>query len=205
MTEYTEHKPKISVTPLIFGLPALVILPGIVASFVLAHYVYPALFGYITLTFVAAYIWRRYLITSEHVSLRMPNSGEANISTLLVRGVSSDTVEQILTAINSNQLVIIHSPKNKPLRAALSETVYRKGGFCEFRDSNQLYISPEPLGETALLLSYGTRTKLQSAMSNLMARCWIPHGKQDVERSLVDRVYTQTMLYQPSKTENVLG
>jgi len=205
MTECTKHQSKISATPMIFGLPALVILAGIAVSFALAHYVYPALFGYIALTLVVAYIWRRHLLKSEHVIIRMPNGGEANISKLLVRGVSSNILEEIFTAINNNQLVIVHAPKNKPLRAALTETIYRKGGFSKFRDANRLYISSEPLGERVLLLSYGSKAKLQSAMSHLMARGWTLHGKQDVERSLFDRVYTQTMLYQPQQPEHTSG
>jgi hypothetical protein len=83
------------------------------------------------------------------------------------------------------------------LRRAVGENVYRMGGFAEFQTGDSFELSSKPLGKRSLILSYRSKETLQNSMSHLMQRGWRPYGEQGKESSLIDRVYTQTMLYGP--------
>ncbi|MDA0152342.1 hypothetical protein OH460_08510 [Vibrio sp. Makdt] len=121
---------------------------------------------------------------------------------LYIKGLPDNFFSDIEVIIETNQLVGIHCPKNKLLRIGLRQHVYGHGGFSEFFDGEDVTLSGLPLGNRTLLLSYRTKEKLQCAISTMQNRGWKMHGEQGVEANLIDRHYTQTMMYEPRYTES---
>ncbi|KZX82419.1 hypothetical protein A3715_34140 [Oleiphilus sp. HI0009] len=119
---------------------------------------------------------------------------------ILVRGIPETFLEEVDDLIESNKLLIIGCPKNWALRKAISDRVYNKAGFVEFQLSDELSIDHKELGKRAVLLSYRAKKTLQDAISHLMNRGWNISGEQGIESNLIDRVYTQRMVYEPAES-----
>jgi hypothetical protein len=193
--EHSSTQPVKSIF-LIFGMPALVIILATMLSVAFSYYVYPALFTCLIISCVAAYIWRKVLSSSYPLILSI-NVGGPIDHKVMIRGVPINALEQIRETVEKNRLVVLTLPKDNFLRIAFNQKIYQMGGFVEFKTGHTFALSDKPLGKRILLLSHRSKAQLQCAISHLLQRGWQLYGDQGTESSLVDRVYTQSMLYDP--------
>ncbi len=181
------------------GLPLNTVLGSVALSVAASYLVGPYVVAYTCLTLLAA-LGHQLVIKRDRDYQKLSHSVNGPIPLhIYVKGLPDNIYEKIELLIESNQLVSIRCPMNRLLRKALSEGVHARGGFCEFILADEVELSGRPLGKRSLLLSYRTKKQLQESMSEMLQRGWTLYGEQGVESNLIDRVYTQTMLYEPSE------
>jgi hypothetical protein len=190
-------KTEIKMKSCVLGLPVGFMLVAAGVSMALSYYVYSALIPYLAVSIIACYLYRKNLL-KDHDSLRFDIGGPVK-SEILVKGIPEGFFVELEDLIESNKLVVVSCPKDWMLRKAISDYVYNKAGFVEFKLSDQVSIEQKDLGKRAVLLSYRTKKTLQDAISHLMNRGWSISGQQGMESNLIDRVYTQRMVYEPQE------
>ena len=190
---------KLKVVDLIMGLPRDTVLGSVVLTVVAFYLLGPYVEVYACLTLLAA-IGHLLVIKRDRGYQKLSyNFGGPIPMQIYVKGLPDNLHAEIESLIESNQLVAIRCSNNRCLRQALSEYVHVRGGFCEFIEADEVQLSGRPLGKRSLLLSYRTKEELQHSMSAMLQRGWKLYGEQGMESNLNDRVYTQTMLYEPSE------
>lgn len=184
----------------IAGIPAPAAIALIVAPFLLSYYLYPATVVYFLVLLPIAYAIR--IKTQKDFPLTVKaDLGGPMPTTVAVRGLPSSFKDDIEKAISENMLLVIGLPKAHKfnfLKTVLSKYIYMRAGFCKFTHSETFSMSFQPLDKKALLLSYRSKQSLQDAISILLKRGWQIEGSQSTESNLISRVYTQTMVYNPS-------
>lgn len=181
----------------VMGLPVNSLFSLMVFSFILSYYfAFPGLVVYLCVSAVLSYAYKRYFL-KEYVSLSY-NAGYPMDHQLLIKGLPLNFLKEINSLIESNQLVEISLPQNIHLRKAISQYVYNRMGFVEFYTSDTIKVQGKNLNKRAFLLSYRNKSTLQNSISILMNRGWDISGELGMERSLLDRIYTQRMVYTPS-------
>ena len=190
---------KLKLVVSIMGLPQNTVLGSVALSVAAYYLVGPYVEVYACLTLLAA-LGHQLVIKRDRDYQKLSFSVGGPIPLhIYVKGLPDNIHAKIELLIKSNQLVAIRCPMNRFLRDALSERVHVRGGFCEFIVADEVELSGRPLGKRSLLLSYHTKEQLQESMSAMLQRGWKLYGEQGMESNLIDRVYTQTMLYEPSE------
>jgi hypothetical protein len=182
------------------GFPILALLAIIFLPILLSKYVYPATTLYFLSLLAVAYFSRKQIKKNYPITIDV-NLGGPFPTTVAIKGLPNSFKNDLEKLISENKLVIFGLPnksKYNYLKNVLSEYVYIRSGFCEFTHSETFFVSSRPLGKQALLLSYHSKKSLQDAISIMLQRGWQIEGSQSTESNLVSRVYTQTMLYNPS-------
>ena len=177
------------------GCPLFETLWVVSASLFFQFYVYPMLIVYVIAGFAGLHYYKKRYLT-DYTVLRF-DIGAPFKSELLVQGLPEKLFEQIDQIILANKLVVITCPEHHFLRMGLRDYVYNKIGFVEFEDGAEIAIHEKELGKRAFLLSYRNKSNLQGTISDLLQRGWKISGEQGMESNLIDRVYTQRMVYEP--------
>ncbi|KIF53054.1 MULTISPECIES: hypothetical protein [Vibrio harveyi group] len=182
----------------IMGLPADTIAIATLMSVAAFYYVGPYMLIYATATICIGLV--HLMLIKRHGGYQKLNFdlGGPKMS-LYVKGLPDDIHSRIESLIESNQLVLIKCPEHKFLRIALTQFVYNRGGFSELSKAECVELLGKPLGKRTILLSYRSKETLQNSISTMLQRGWKLYGEQGTESNLIDRVYTQTMLYEPSE------
>lgn len=189
-------KTKVILT--IMGLPADTIAIALFISAGAFYFIGPYLTFYASASFIAGAV-HLMLIKRDGGYQKLNLDIGGPYTTLYVKGLPDNTHEKIESLVESNQLVSIKCPDQKYLRIALRQHVYNRRGFSEFTESDHVEFAGKPLGKRTLLLSYRSKETLQNSISSMLNRGWQLYGEQGTESNLIDRVYTQTMLYEPSE------
>lgn len=182
------------------GYPILALIAIILLPFLLSYYVYPATTAYFLSLLTVAYFIRKQIRKNYPINIPV-DLGCPMPTTLAIKGLPNSFKNDLEKLISENKLVIFGLPngaKYNYLKTVLSEYIYIRSGFCEFTHSETFFVSSRPLGKQALLLSYHCKKSLQDAISIMLQRGWQIKGSQSTESNLISRVYTQTMLYNPS-------
>ncbi|MGI5310331.1 hypothetical protein [Rheinheimera sp. WS51] len=184
----------------IAGIPIPAVIALIAVPFLLSYYLYPATVVYFLVLLPIAYAIR--IKTQKDFPLTVKaDLGGPMPTTVAIKGLPASFKEDIENAIAGNKLVVIGLPKQHKfnfLKTVLSKYIYTRAGFCEFAHSENFSMSFRPLDKKALLLSYHSKQSLQDAISIMLKRGWQIEGSQSTESNLISRVYTQTMVYNPS-------
>lgn len=182
------------------GIPIQAVIAIILLPFLLSYFVYPATFVYLLALLTVAHFIRKQIKKNYTITIAVDLGGPMQ-TTVAIKGLPNSFKNDLERLISENNLVIIGLPniaKYRYLKRILSEYIYIRAGFCEFTHSETFYVSSRPLGKQALLLSYSSKQSLQNAISIMLQRGWQIFGPQSTESNLISRVYTQTMVYNPS-------
>lgn len=184
---------KVLWVPICFGLPAFHAAFGFAIAVILGgSYNITLPLGLMIVAVLI--IYRKYAL--DEYSTKIPLIAGGPYSYLIVKGLPDGVLESILKVVDSNQLVSITMPQDKMLRACFKRYISIKGGFVEFIEGIEFKLEGKPLGARCLLLSYRKKSELQDAISHLLSKGWKIQGEQSVDANLIDRVYTQTMLFE---------
>ena len=183
---------KISIRNTILGFPVEALIVGFLLSLLSGVIVVG-----LTLTLVLSLVYKKYFLSEYDLELDY-KLGAPVTSQILIKGSPVDIKDKIELLITENKLIIIHCPKNSILRLAFKQYITGKAGFLEFIDSEGLAVDSKPLNDRVFILSYRDKGSLQTAMASLIQRGgWAIQGIQSYESTLIDRVYTQTMVFNP--------
>lgn len=193
---------SVDFTMTLAGIPIPAAIALIAFPFLLSYYYY--LFELTFVYFIAmlpiAYAIR--IKTKKDYPLKIKaDLGGPIPTTVAVKGFPSSFKDDVEKAISENMLLVFELPKAHKfnfLKTVLSKYIYMRAGFCEFTHSETFSMTSPPLDKKVLLLSYHSKQSLQDAISILLKRCWHIEGPQSTESNLISRVYTQTMVYNPS-------
>lgn len=182
------------------GIPIPVAISLIVLPILLSYYLFEFTFVYFLAMLPIAYAIRIKTQKDYPLTIKADLGGPMP-TTVAVKGLPSSFKDDIEKAISENMLLAIGLPKAHKfnfLKTVLSKHIYMRAGFCDFTHSENFSMSYQPLDKKALLLSYHSKQSLQDAISILLKRGWQIEGSQSTESNLISRVYTQTMVYNPS-------
>ncbi|USD58831.1 hypothetical protein J4N45_09850 [Vibrio sp. SCSIO 43140] len=157
------------------------------------------LFPYLSVAIIVAMVHGLIIKNNKDYQKLMFDFGGGMPPYLYVKGAPDNLDKKVMSLIGSNQLVCIRCPKHVALENALFNMVTKHGGVCEFIRSDRIEIFGKPLGKRTVLLSYRSKKTLENSISIMQQRGWDLYGEQGVETSLLDRVYTQTMVYEPTE------
>lgn len=184
----------------IAGIPITAVIALTASPFLLSYYFYPLTLTYFLALLPVAYLIRIKTQKSYPITVKADLGGSI-LTTVAVKGLPESFKDDIEKAISENMLLVIGLPKASKfnfLKTVLYKFIYTRAGFCEFTHSENFCMSYRALDKKALLLSYHSKQSLQEAMSIMLKRGWQVEGAQSTESNLISRVYTQTMVYNPS-------
>ena len=132
------NKSKIKTIICIMGIPLSWFALATCVASLCSHVFYSGAFIiYALIAFLTCYVCKKMFLT-EYVLFPFDMG---LMHQLFVRGLPENLFNEIQNVIESNRLVVLDCPDNPFLRRALSNFVYKKGGFIKFNSSDEIRLT----------------------------------------------------------------